>query len=132
MQEGVTARHDQSYASAVSLPPPGDAVRHVQWFDGLSHPRVYLLGVVGMPLAIVLIATQPLPAPELIYGALVGASGLPVWAMVRSGAAARQHSPYNLWSLRAQLWLQLGGAVAQAVGGDRAARPNARHARPVD
>lgn len=127
--QGVTQR---SYAPPVSPPRRGDAVRDVRWFDRSDHPHVYLLGVVAMPVALVLSALQPLAAPEPVYGALVAASGLPVWAMVRSGAAARQHSPYSVWGLRAQVWLQLGGAVRQALAGRRDTTPRARHARPAD
>jgi hypothetical protein len=78
-----------------------------------------------MPVAFFLIATQPWDLPVPVYGLLITAAGCPVWFMVQAAAEHRGHSAYNLWSLRAQTWLQCGGATSAAVAalGD----PDARH-----
>ena len=109
------------------LPRPDDAVRHVQWLPRFGDPRVYLAGVIGVPVALALIIVQPLRLPEVIYALLVATSGFPVFLMVQDAAEARGHSAYNLWALRAQLWLQLGGALKQAVRATPPRPPVGRH-----
>lgn len=90
-------------------------VREVQWFPRIGVPWLYLASLGGTPVALVLAATEPLPAPDALYAAPIFFAALPIFLMTVTAAGATGHRTYSWWGLRAQVWLHLGGAVPAAL-----------------
>lgn len=110
-----------------------DRIRKADWFKpyqrGGEHlsvgtgsarspfwgPVMYIVGVVGLPVAFVLFATNPFGWPEWAYGALVFLAGTPGWSLVQSWSQDIGISSYSPKAAAAQAWLYLGGALPQAI-----------------
>src|SRR5688500_9949270 len=86
-------------------------VRDVSWFPDFGRPGVYLASLVGVPVALVLIAWRPVDVPEWMYGFLILAAGVGPLFMAQDAAASLGRKEFSWWVARAQVWLHLGGAV---------------------
>jgi len=88
------------------------SIARIDWFCTYQFsPLFYLLGVVSMPLAFVFAALHPLLIPEIVYGLIVGSTGIPAWLLVDDWGDEQGLGYYSWKKLKVQIWLQLGGAV---------------------
>lgn len=99
-------------------PPPNLA--DIRWFPDHGQPRNYLLALVAAPLGLLLLVAFLLGAdtPLLLVGVpLLGLAVLHMQALAARGSGAWQRNDHDgHWlAYRAVWYLQLGGAVPQAL-----------------
>ncbi|MEI8407167.1 MULTISPECIES: hypothetical protein [unclassified Kribbella] len=110
-------------------------VRDVVWFDGTQSPParrrsreapdpayddklsayLYVISVVATPVALIAALLDPFDLPEAVYGIAIALASLFPWVMVSEVCEERGRRAYSWYGLKAQIWLQLGGALAQAI-----------------
>ena len=68
-----------------------------------------------MPLGFFIVLLTPFGLPPRVGALAVTVGGLPVSSLVRRQAGRLDLQAWSSWGLRAQVWLQVGGALLEAL-----------------
>lgn len=107
-------------------------LRRLEWFPlpegvqgrhGVSNHNdeplvaaLYLLSIIAVPMLFAFALWHPWPLPDMLYGLPVAGAGFMPWIMAQGVSDLANRKRYSFFALRAQLWVQLGGAAPSAVG----------------
>jgi hypothetical protein len=102
-------------------PKPAPGARHRSrhapdsMYDDKLSAYLYLVSVIATPIALATAYITPLDLPDAAYGISIAAASLFPWVMVLDVCAERGIRAYSWYGLKAQVWLQFGGAALPAI-----------------